>query len=140
MAGSSRASAARTRPVWLPAGDLPPQHCDLMTQHHDLRVLGRLAAVEQRQPVEDSEHDRWSQYLRQFRGATGSGTALSSLSWKWALDARAARLGMSRSEYVRRLLARDAAAGSTVSLADLTRFAEGFAGLANPDVMARAWR
>jgi plasmid stability protein len=57
-----------------------------------------------------------------------------------ALDVRAARLGMSRSEYVRRLLAWDAAASCSVSLADLTRFAEGFTALADPDVMARAWQ
>ena len=56
------------------------------------------------------------------------------------LDARATGLGTSRSEYVRRLLARDAAAGSAVSVADLARFAGGFAGLADPDLMARAWQ
>ena len=56
------------------------------------------------------------------------------------LDARATGLGMSLSEYVRRLLARDTAAGSTVSTADLARFADGFAGLADPDLMAHAWQ
>jgi hypothetical protein len=57
------------------------------------------------------------------------------------LDAHAGRLGLSRSEYVRRRLAQDAAqAGSTVSVQDLARFAETFADLADDDVMSRAWR
>ena len=58
-----------------------------------------------------------------------------------AVDAHASRLGLSRSEYVRRRLAQDAAAaGSTVSARDLARFAEVFGDLADPEVMARAWR
>jgi plasmid stability protein len=57
-----------------------------------------------------------------------------------ALDAHAARLGVSRSEYVRRRLAQDAAAGGTVTVGDLARFADVFGDLADPDVMARAWR
>ena len=58
-----------------------------------------------------------------------------------ALDARAARLGLSRSEYVRRRLAQDAAAASAaVSTQDLARFAEVFRDLADPDVMSQAWR
>lgn len=58
-----------------------------------------------------------------------------------AVDAHAGRLGLSRSEYVRRRLAQDAvASGSPVSAADLTRFAEVFGDLADPDVMSRAWR
>ena len=58
-----------------------------------------------------------------------------------ALDARAGRLGLSRSEYVRRRLAQDAAlAGSPVSVVDLARFADVFADLADPDVMSRAWQ
>src|ERR1700722_9725127 len=57
-----------------------------------------------------------------------------------ALDAHAARLGLSRSEYVRRRLAQDAATpGSPVSVADLARFAGTFADLADPDVMSQAW-
>jgi len=57
------------------------------------------------------------------------------------LDARATRLGLSRSEYVRRRLAQDAAATeSPVSTADLTRFADAFGDLADPDVMSRAWQ
>jgi Ribbon-helix-helix protein, copG family len=58
-----------------------------------------------------------------------------------ALDARAGRLGLSRSEYVRRRLAQDAATpGSAVSAKDLTRFADTFADLADPDVMSQAWK
>jgi hypothetical protein len=57
------------------------------------------------------------------------------------LDAHAGRLGLSRSEYVRRRLAQDAARpGTAVSVQDLARFAETFADLADPDVMSRAWR
>jgi Ribbon-helix-helix protein, copG family len=58
-----------------------------------------------------------------------------------AVDAHASRLGLSRSEYVRRRLAQDAALqGTTVSVEDLARFAEAFGDLADPDVMSRAWR
>jgi hypothetical protein len=57
------------------------------------------------------------------------------------LDAHAGRLGLSRSEYVRRRLAQDAAqTGSTVSVQDLARFAGTFADLADDDVMSQAWR
>jgi Ribbon-helix-helix protein, copG family len=56
------------------------------------------------------------------------------------LDAHAARLGLSRSEYVRRRLAQDAAVpGSAVSVEDLARFADIFGDLADPDVMSQAW-
>lgn len=58
-----------------------------------------------------------------------------------ALDVHAARLGLSRSEYVRRRLAQDAGTpGSAVGVEDLARFADAFAGLADPDVMSRAWK
>ncbi len=58
-----------------------------------------------------------------------------------AIDASASRLGLSRSEYVRRRLAQDAAsAGAGVTTQDLARFAEVFADLDDPDVMSRAWR
>ena len=44
-----------------------------------------------------------------------------------AIDAPASRLGLSRSEYVRRRLAQDAAVpGSVVTVQDLTRFAKVF--------------
>jgi Ribbon-helix-helix protein, copG family len=58
-----------------------------------------------------------------------------------AIDAHAGRLGLSRSEYVRRRLAQDAATpGSPVSVDDLTRFADRFGDLADPDVMSQAWQ
>ena len=57
------------------------------------------------------------------------------------LEAHARRLGLSRTEYVRRRLAQDAAlSGSLVSTGDLTRFAETFGDLADPDVMSQAWQ
>jgi plasmid stability protein len=58
-----------------------------------------------------------------------------------ALDAHAGRLGLSRSEYVRRRLVQDAARpDSPVSVQDLARFSEIFGDLADPDVMSRAWQ
>jgi len=58
-----------------------------------------------------------------------------------ALDTHAGRLGLSRSEYVRRRLAQDAAvSGSVVSVGDLARFADVFGDLADPEVIATAWR
>jgi hypothetical protein len=58
-----------------------------------------------------------------------------------AVDARASRLGLSRSGYVRRLLAQDAATtGAVVTVQDLARFAEVFADLGDPEVMSRAWQ
>lgn len=58
-----------------------------------------------------------------------------------ALEAHARRLGLSRSEYVRRRLTQDAAVtGSPVRAGDLARFAETFGDLADPDVMSRAWQ
>jgi Ribbon-helix-helix protein, copG family len=58
-----------------------------------------------------------------------------------ALDAHAGRLGLSRSEYLRRRLAQDAAtSGSPVSVQDLARFAHLFGDLAEPDVMSQAWQ
>jgi plasmid stability protein len=58
-----------------------------------------------------------------------------------ALDVQAGRLGLSRNEYLRRRLAQDVVmSGSAhVSVADLTRFADDFADLANPDVRMQAW-
>jgi len=58
-----------------------------------------------------------------------------------ALDAHAGRLGLSRSEYVRRRLAQDAVTeGSAVTVEDLARFADTFGDLADPDVMSQAWK
>jgi hypothetical protein len=57
-----------------------------------------------------------------------------------AVDAHAGRLGLSRSEYVRRRLAQDAAVqDSAVTVQDLALFTETFSDLADPDVMSRAW-
>ncbi len=53
-----------------------------------------------------------------------------------ALDARARQLGLSPSEYLRRRLARDAApADEEVTVEDLARFADTFAGLDDPDLI-----
>jgi len=58
-----------------------------------------------------------------------------------AVDAHAGRLGLSRSEYVRRRLAQDAATpGAPVSVDDLARFADDVEDLADPDVISRAWQ
>jgi|SRR5215469_4537192 len=58
-----------------------------------------------------------------------------------AIDARASRMGLSRSEYVRRRLAQDAVTtGAAVSLQDLARFTDLFGDLADPEVMSQAWR
>lgn len=57
-----------------------------------------------------------------------------------AIDARARRLGLSRSEYLRRQLARDAqTAQDEVTVADLSRFADTFADLDDPEVLRGAW-
>ena len=57
-----------------------------------------------------------------------------------AIDARAAKLGISRVEYVRRRLAQDVAvAPVVVTVDDLQNFAGTFVDLVDPDVMAGAW-
>ena len=57
-----------------------------------------------------------------------------------AVDARAARLGVSRAEYIRRRLAQDASATAVeVSVEDLRGFADAFADLADPSVIGGAW-
>ena len=57
------------------------------------------------------------------------------------VDAHAARLGLSRVEYIRRRLAADAAtSGEAVTAADLRSFAETAGDLAAPQVMAAAWQ
>ena len=58
-----------------------------------------------------------------------------------ALEAHARRLGLSRTEYVRRRLAQDAAlTDSPVRTSDLARFAAAFGDLADSGVMSRAWQ
>lgn len=54
------------------------------------------------------------------------------------IDARARRLGLSRTEFLRRQLASITDQGS-VTLEDLDRFSELAADLGDPEVMAKAW-
>ena len=57
-----------------------------------------------------------------------------------AIDAKARRMGVSRTEYLRRALAREGAGtDEDVTVRDLSRFAEPFADLADDDVMRQAW-
>jgi len=58
-----------------------------------------------------------------------------------AIDAKAQRAGLSRTEYLRRALARERRddAGE-VTIDDLSRFASTFLDLADADVMSQAWR
>lgn len=57
-----------------------------------------------------------------------------------AIDAKAQRLGVSRSEYLRRALTRErAVADADVTVDDLERFGNTFADLADDDVMRQAW-
>ena len=58
-----------------------------------------------------------------------------------ALDAQAARLGLSRNEYLRRRLRQDArvTGDHAVRADDLRTFADRFADLADPSVMRDAW-
>jgi hypothetical protein len=55
-----------------------------------------------------------------------------------AVDQRAARLGVSRTEYIRRRLAQDTE-GLPVSVEDLRDFAAAFTDLTEPSVMGGAW-
>ncbi|HVM02138.1 MAG TPA: antitoxin [Acidimicrobiales bacterium] len=56
-----------------------------------------------------------------------------------AIDATAARLGLSRNEYLRRHLAMQAGPHDPVTVDDLRRSAKVFADLGDPDVMSDAW-
>lgn len=57
------------------------------------------------------------------------------------IDRKAKRLGLSRTEFLRRHITRAATgAGEPVSVDDLRDFADHFADLADPDVMRQAWR
>jgi hypothetical protein len=56
------------------------------------------------------------------------------------IDSRAAQLGMSRNEYLRRRLSQDAQrSGSPVGVEDLRRFEELFGDLSDLEVMDQAW-
>lgn len=58
-----------------------------------------------------------------------------------AIDIKAQRLGLSRTEYLRRTLTRERdVTHAAVSVADLAAFADTFADLADPEVIDRAWR
>jgi hypothetical protein len=57
-----------------------------------------------------------------------------------AVDASARRLGLSRTEYLRRALARERRPSGVVRVSDLASFAEQFGDLGDPDVVERAWR
>jgi hypothetical protein len=57
-----------------------------------------------------------------------------------AVDARAAAVGLSRNEYLRRRLAQESRIGARpVTRQDLRAFAERCADLADPEVMRQAW-
>ncbi len=57
-----------------------------------------------------------------------------------AIDAKARRAGLSRTEYIRRALSRErGGATDDVSVKDLTIFADTFRDLADSDVMRQAW-
>lgn len=57
-----------------------------------------------------------------------------------ALEAKARRLGLSRSEYLRRQMARMATAADTAVTVDtLRQFGDTFADLGDTEVMRRAW-
>ena len=56
------------------------------------------------------------------------------------IDHRAAGLGLSRSEYLRRQLSQEAGRSEvTVTVADLERFSDLARDLEDPEVMDRAW-
>jgi hypothetical protein len=48
-------------PVRPGPGDLTAEYRDLMTEHHDLGVLGCLAAAQQHEPAQDPDHDQVQQ-------------------------------------------------------------------------------
>jgi plasmid stability protein len=57
-----------------------------------------------------------------------------------AIDINASRLGLSRSEYLRRTLTQAAHKPDVVTVEDLTRFESTFANLADDDLMRQAWQ
>lgn len=58
-----------------------------------------------------------------------------------AVESHAAKLGLSRNEYLRRQLAQDARRSVVpATRADLQWFAETFSDLAEPDVIKQAWQ
>lgn len=58
-----------------------------------------------------------------------------------AVESHAAKLGLSRNEYLRRQLAQDAMRSTTpVTMGDLRWFTDTFSDLADPEVMQQAWK
>jgi hypothetical protein len=57
-----------------------------------------------------------------------------------AIDTNASRLGLSRSEYLRRALAQAAHRRGAVTIGDLARFESSFADLGDEDLMRQAWQ
>ncbi|MCY3850324.1 MAG: ribbon-helix-helix protein, CopG family [Acidimicrobiaceae bacterium] len=56
------------------------------------------------------------------------------------IDIKAAKAGVSRAEYLRRVLAREQAnSRKQVAISSLAEFAETFSDLESPDVMGNAW-
>jgi hypothetical protein len=58
---SQRRKDGPVRPGWKWPGNLSAQHCDLMSQHEDLGVLGRLPAGQQREPAGELTEDEVEQ-------------------------------------------------------------------------------
>lgn len=56
-----------------------------------------------------------------------------------ALDARAAKLGLSRTEFLRRRLAQETTPSESLSMDDFVAFSNTFADLGDPEVMKGAW-
>lgn len=56
-----------------------------------------------------------------------------------AIEVNARAVGLSRVEYLRRLLERERTTGSDVTVESLRRFGETFCDLADGDVMKSAW-
>jgi hypothetical protein len=56
-----------------------------------------------------------------------------------AIDDKARRAGLSRTEFLRRILARERTSADEVTVTDLARFTDRFADLADEDLMRRAW-
>jgi hypothetical protein len=57
-----------------------------------------------------------------------------------AIDAKARRVGVSRTEYLRRTLQRESVTvDEEVTVGDLARFSETFADLADDEIMRQAW-
>ena len=57
-----------------------------------------------------------------------------------AIDVAARTLGLSRTEYLRRILAGERRLRTTVTVGDLMKFAATFEDLVDSDVMEQAWR